>query len=193
MDQVVPVSHCIICGAAFEVSVHVLEYSNAVFVVESFLRNVMEGWIKCCMHCWEDAAEVVVVSVDVIWSDIESPLIVNPLISFCIAMMIIIASDWLSPDAIANREQVHYVEDVFDCGPLDVAVFGLCGNLVSLDFVKVEVGCFLDGMLWKHPVSNLPSSDIVIVGHVLSRCKRVRRLCLHWRFSDRGSLVVDFL
>ena len=56
-------SHCIVCGAAFEMSVHILEYSNAVFVIETFLRYVMKGWIECSMHCWEDAAEVVVILV----------------------------------------------------------------------------------------------------------------------------------
>ena len=38
----------------------------------------------------------------------------NSLISFSISMMVVVACDWLSPDAVANRELVHHIKDVLD-------------------------------------------------------------------------------
>ena len=117
-----PMSRSIVGCAAFEMCIHVLKYSDAVFMVESFMRYACEGWIECRMHCGKNTAEVVVETIGI---NIVSSLVVNSLISFSISMMVIVARNWLSPDAVANREQVYYIKDTVSCSPLDVAVFGL--------------------------------------------------------------------
>ena len=84
------------------------------------------------MHRGNDASEVIVESVDVIWTNIVCAAIVDSFVSFSISMMVLVARNWLNPNADAYCEQVHYVKDVFDSSPLDIAVIGLCYNLVGL-------------------------------------------------------------